>query len=406
MGLFKYKYVNAAGDLTEGQMTAENREVLVERLRKAGHVPITAEEVSGGAILEFLNRDVFKSRGISSKDLTIITDEMATLLNAGLTLEQTLKILSELQDRDSVRLMMEHVLADVRGGATMADALAARDDVFPADYISMIRAGEASGALDVVLERLAGYRERADAIAEQVRSAMIYPLILLVLAGVSIVVLLTLVVPQFQPIFEEAGENLPWSTQMLMETGEVVRSYGLFGLGALVLAALAGKQWLTKPENKLRKDQWMLALPLFGELVQKTETARFSRLLGTLLGSGVALLNALSIVTDTFNNKRFSQALEQAAVKVKDGARLADALIVEGIFPRLSMQLLQVGEETGQLEAMLVRTADIYDREITRTIDRLLTLLVPIVTIGLAVIVAGIIGSVLMAILQINELAF
>jgi general secretion pathway protein F len=406
MGLFKYKYVNAAGDLTEGQMTAENREVLVERLRKAGHVPITAEEVSGGAIFEFLNRDVFKSRGISNKDLTIITDEMATLLNAGLTLEQTLKILSELQDRDSVRLLMEHVLADVRGGATMADALAARDDIFPTDYISMIRAGEASGALDVVLERLAGYRERADAIAEQVRSAMIYPLILLVLAGVSIVVLLTLVVPQFQPIFEEAGENLPWSTKMLMETGEVVRSYGLFGLGALVLAALAAKQWLTKPENRLRKDQWMLALPLFGELVQKTETARFSRLLGTLLGSGVALLNALSIVTDTFKNKRFSQALEQAAVKVKDGARLADALIVEGIFPRLSMQLLQVGEETGQLEAMLVRTADIYDREITRTIDRLLTLLVPIVTIGLAVIVAGIIGSVLMAILQVNELAF
>lgn len=406
MGLFKYKSVNASGEVMEGQMVAESRQVLIERLHTLGHTPIRAEEVRSGSFLEVFNRDIFSHRKISAKDITFITHEMATLLHAGVTLDQTLRILTDLAEKETIKRILGEVHSDVRNGSSLAEAMEARDGAFPSDYTSMVRAGEAGGALDRVLLRVAEYRENADTLGEQVRTAMIYPMILLIMAGLSIAVLLALVVPQFQSLFEEAGSELPLATRILMDSGEFVKNYWMAGIFLIILAVFLFKRWVSIPKSRLKWDNWMLSLPLFGKLIQKEETARFSRTLGTLLGSGVALLNALSIVADTFRNTQFSLTVNEAAQQVKAGKRLGESLMAGNTFPRLAGHLLQVGEETGHMEAMLTKTADIYDQEVKRTVERLLAILIPAITICLGLVVAGIITSILVAILRVNELAF
>lgn len=406
MGLFKYKSVNASGEVMEGQMVAESRQVLIERLHTLGHTPIRAEEVRSGSFLEVFNKDIFGHRKITAKDITFITHEMATLLHAGVTLDQTLRILTDLAEKETIKRILGEVHSDVRNGSSLAEAMEARDGAFPSDYTSMVRAGEAGGALDRVLLRVAEYRENADMLGEQVRTAMIYPMILLTMAGLSIAVLLALVVPQFQSLFEEAGSELPLATRILMDSGEFVKNYWMAGIFLIILAVFLFKRWVSIPKSRLKWDNWMLSLPLFGKLIQKEETARFSRTLGTLLGSGVALLNALSIVADTFRNTQFSLTVNEAAQQVKAGKRLGESLMAGNTFPRLAGHLLQVGEETGHMEAMLTKTADIYDQEVKRTVERLLAILIPAITICLGLVVAGIITSILVAILRVNELAF
>ncbi|MDH5748303.1 MAG: type II secretion system F family protein [Rhodospirillales bacterium] len=405
MGLFRYKAVNLTGEVLEGQMAAESRQALIERLHALGHTPIRAEEIRKDSFFQILNRDIFNRRKISAKDITFITHEMATLLHAGVTLDQTLSILTELAEREPIKLILGEIHKDVRNGSSLAESLEARDDAFTSDFISMVRAGEAGGALDNVLLRVAEYRETADTLREQVRSAMIYPLILLAMAGLSVIVLLIFVVPQFQSLFEEAGSELPLATKILMESGEIVQNYWMPAIIFIVLAAFLFKRWVANPDARLRWDQWVLSSPLFGQLIRKRETARFSRTLGTLLSSGIPLLNSLSIVGDTFRNTKFLHAVNDATQQVRAGKRLGESLMVGDTFPRLAGHLLQVGEETGKIEAMLEKTADIYDQEVKRTVERLLAILVPAITIGLGILVAGIIGSILVAILRINELA-
>jgi general secretion pathway protein F len=238
-----------------------------------------------------------------------------------------------------------------------------------------------------------------------VRSALIYPAILLVMAGLSIVVLLTLVVPEFQPLFEDAGEALPLATRVLVAVGGVFERW--FWLMALVAIALVlfVRHRLANPGFRRRWDGMMLRLPLFGDLARKIEVARFARTLGTLLGNGVALLGALTIVKDTLSNTVIGAAVEGVADRLKEGKGLAEPMAASGVFPALAVQLVRVGEEVGELETMLTKVADIFDAEVGRTTQRLLSLLVPMLTIGLGMLIAAIIGSVLVAFLSVNELA-
>jgi general secretion pathway protein F len=281
----------------------------------------------------------------------------------------------------------------------------AQSSVFSRFYLNMIRAGEAGGSIEVVLARLAEFMERSKALQDSVTSALIYPLILLGVSGLSVVILLTFVVPQFQQLFADAGKALPLATQVVIAVGDGFRRYWWVGLLVIVGLVLTVQQQLSRPQTRYRWDGLLLRAPLLGDLVAKVEMARFARTLGTLLGNGVSLLAALAIVKETLTNQMLASALGDVAENLKAGQGLAEPLLAAGTFPKLAIHMIRVGEETGQLQEMLLQVADTYDGEVQSTVKRLLALLEPVLILGLGVIIAGIIMSILVAILSLNDLA-
>ena len=410
MPRFRFRAVSGTGEVVQGEMEAQSQTAVVEELRGQGHLPLAAEPVAGAALLDgratlqrWLRQPLFGGR-VRRREVAIITRELATLLDAGLTVDQSLRLLVDLAESEPMRRLLGDLLARVQGGSTLADALGQHEEAFSRAYVSMVRAGEAGGSLDDVFGRLAQYLDQAEVLAEQVRSALVYPLVLLVMAGLSIVILLTVVVPQFTPLFESAGAELPLLTRVVIGVGEAAQRYWW-----LMLIALAALIWLVRrqfqqPESRARIDRWLLRLPLVGALLAKVDTARLARTLGTLLANGVPLLNALSIARETLANAVLREALSETATAVKEGKGLAEPLGRAGPFPQLAIHLLSVGEKSGHLEAMLLKIAEIFDREVRSTIERLMTLLVPALTITLGLIIAAIIGAVLAAILSAYQL--
>ncbi len=405
MTLFRYKAVTGAGETLEGAMEAPNREAVVQQLQAQGHLPISAEEADkGDAVAKFLQRDLLR-RGLASRqDIALITRNIATLLRAGVTLERSLEILTELADRQAVRQLVAQILDRIRGGAALSDALAAAGGIFPQYYVSMVRAGEAGGTVETVLERLADFLDRRQQALQTVRSALIYPAILVVMAVLAVILLLGWVVPRFQPMFEDAGKTLPLATEIVIGLGDAVSNYWwLMALGLFALWALA-QQLLRDPARRLRWHRGLARLPVVGDLLIKAEIARFTRTLGTLVGNGVGLLSALTLARESLGNSAIAREIDTAAAGVKEGRSLSQPLMRAELFPSLATHLIRVGEETGQLDSMLIKVADIYDEEVRRSIDRMLALLVPVLTIILGVIIAAIIGSILAAILSVYDL--
>ncbi len=404
MPLFRYKAAAGSGEIVEGEMEARDRAGVIDHLHERGYVPIRAEEIEPSSAAELLGRDLFGGRRVRSRDIALLTEELATLLRAGLALDRSFEILMEIAEADAVKRLLKRVLDAVRGGATLAEALAAEGGTFPAYYVSMIEAGEAGGSLDEVLARLADFMERAQALKDRVVSALIYPAIVLVMAGLSIVVLLAVVVPEFKPLFEDAGRELPLPTRVIVAAGEFFQAYWwAIGLAIVAIVLVLGQQ-LRNPASRYRWHGVVLGMPLIGDLTIKIEVARFARTVGTLIANGVPLLTALSIARHTLSNAVLAKSTEAVAESLKQGKGLAEPLTQAGHFPPLALHLVRVGEESGQLEEMLIRVADIYDREVERSTQRMLAVLVPAVTILLGLLIAGIIGSVLSALLGVYDL--
>lgn len=406
MPRYRYEAVDAAGEVLRDQLEAASPEAAIERLRDQGLLPLSITETKGGFLRGGLGQPLFsKRRALSQKIIMLLTQQLSSLLNAGMPLDRALTILIGVIDDEQSKALLERVQEKVRGGSTLADALEAQG-AFSRFYLNMIRAGETGGALEVVLKRLTEFLERSQALRETVTSALIYPLILLSVSALSVIVLLTFVVPQFQRLFADAGKALPLATQIVIAVGDGFRHYWWAGGVAILLLVAAMRQQLSQPESRMRWDRWFLRLPLFGDLIAKVETARLSRTLGTLLGNGVSLLNALTIVRETLSNRVLAGVLGEVAEQVKTGRGLADPLLESGNFPKLAVQMVRVGEETGQLQEMLLQVADTYDAEVQTAVKRMLTLLEPAMILGLGVIIAGIIMSILVAILSLNDLAF
>jgi general secretion pathway protein F len=405
MPIFVYKAVTESNEIVEGEMEASGRAVVIERLRGLGQLPLYANEIQSTTQLVKLSRGLF-TRRISSRDVFLMTHELATLLKAGIELDRAFEILIDLSENERMRSLLNRLLARLRSGVSLADAMAENGDTFPPYYASMVRAGEASGALDVVLNRLGEFLEKSQALRETVKTALYYPVFLLIMASFSIVILLTVVVPQFKPLFESAGAALPFSTRVLVAVGDFVRDDGWVILIALVATFFLLRRYLSTRDGRRRWDGLLLRLPLLGGVLIKVEVARFSRTASTLLQNGVGLLTTLGIVRDTLSNSVITSSIDSIAGRVKEGRGLAEPLKSTGLFPRLVVHLIHVGEETGKLEEMLSKLADIYDEEVARTTARLLALLVPALTIGMGVMIAGIIMSILTAILSVNSLAF
>jgi len=329
---------------------------------------------------------------------------LATLMQARLPLDRALSTLADVAEDGPRQDFMRQVLDRVRSGATLADALDESGQTLPAIVSGMIRAGEAGGHLETVLAQLAETLEHARALKEHVVSALIYPAFVLVTALGALVLLLVAVLPEFRPLFEQTGAEMPVSTLVMIGIGEGLRNYGAIVALVLALLFLVLKRWLDRPAGRLAWDRFVLRLPLFRALVVKLETARFTRTLATLLGNGLPLMEALPIAIGTVGNRAMRQALGGLAPRLKRGEHLSAALEACEPVPPLAVRMIRVGEEGDQFEQMLVRVGSIYEDEVKRSVQRLLALLVPGVTLGLGVIVALIVGSMMSAILGAYDL--
>ncbi|MBK1647499.1 type II secretion system F family protein [Rhabdochromatium marinum] len=402
MARFMYKAVKLDGEEIEGEQEAVDEAALIARLQGEGLIPLVTRP-AGGLRARLARR---RRKELSTKDIEVLTRQLATLLESGLTLDRSLQVLSDLGTDEVVIRVLADLQDRVRGGATFSAALEAQGGQFPKLYVNMVRAGEASGALDEVLTRLADYLERSAELRGTVSSALVYPMILLFVAGLSVILLLVFVVPQFTVLFEDMGAALPLPTQIVVGTGDLFRSYWWALLVVIALAAVLIERWLLDPDNRRRFDFRVMSLPLFGDLIWKMETARFCHTLSTLLKNGLPLLSGLNLAKQVISNRKIGEGLDQVGEDLKHGRGIAGPLQQHEVLPQLAQQMIRVGEESGTLDAMLAKVADIFDRETRTSVQRLLTLLEPLLIIGLGIIVAGIIISILMAILGANDLVF
>lgn len=407
MPVFQYKAVTPAGEVLEGAMDGTDRRAIVERLRDMGYTPLRAVEAGAGeaqvAVARRQASPLFR-RGVSQDEIGVVTREISTLLNAGLPLDRSLEILVGLAESERVAEMLRAVRNEVRGGASLSKALEQQGGVFSRFYVNMIRAGEAGGALGDVLARLAEFMERSKDLKESVKSALIYPAILFFVAVFSVVILLAVVVPQFEPIFAQSGKALPLVTEVVLGAGALMRAWWwAMVLGAVALVYLVVKR-LETPEAKLRWDRWLLGLPVVGDLAAKVETARLARTLGTLLRNGVSLVNAIGIARETMGNTWLAAGLAEVGRELKTGRGFGKPMLETRRFPAFAVHMVMVGEETGRLDRMLLDVADVYDREVARAVKRALALLEPVMIVGLAGVVGAVILSILAAMLSIYDL--
>ncbi|QKK01707.1 MAG: type II secretion system F family protein [Pseudomonadota bacterium] len=401
MPLFEYKAVAPSGETLTGEMDAPSKDLVIAHLQESGNIPVSAREVGSGFRLSTL---MHGRRGLKQREIGDLTQQLATLLGAGLPLDRSLGILSELAENDRIEATVDKIRNRVREGGALSEALEERHGVFSRFYINMVRAGEIGGSLDRTLSRMAEYLERSKELRDSVVSALIYPALLVVLAIASLILLMVYVIPQFAPMFEEFGGDLPLLTRIVMGIGAALQQYWWAMIGTVVVLVLWFRGQMRRPASRRRWDRRFLHLKGVGEVISKMETARLARTAGTLLVNGVPLLSALSIAKNVMTNTVLGDDVAEAAKQVKTGTPMARALAANGNFPRLALQMVNVGEETGKLDEMLLKVADTYDREVRVTIDRLMALLVPALTLGLALVIGVIVMSVLMAILSINEL--
>lgn len=357
MASFHYRAVSAGGDIVEGDMDAGTRDAVVERLRKQGHFPLsvgtdsTAPTVSAASSLPALR--LSRSRAPSLGGLAAITRELATLIRAGLPLDRCLRFAAEVTTERPLRRALEQILGRVQSGAALADATQEQGGAFPAYFSGMLRAGEAGGNLHEVMEQLALYLDRVHALRESLRSALIYPAILAAMVVITAIVMFVGVLPQFRPLFDELGSDLPVLTQVFLSVGDFVEAWWWAGLLALLAVILFFRYRLRDPAFRLTWDRAKLSAPLVGGIVRYTETARFARTLSMLLSGGLPLTEALRIVRDAVTNMVFRESVDAVGKDLREGGGLADGVARTGVFPRLAVQLIQVGEEAGRLDGVL-----------------------------------------------------
>lgn len=408
MAQFQYRAADGEGKVLEGMIEAAEVSAAVSRLQERGLVPLRVAEPSperSGLASLSLPEISFKKR-IKNKDLLVLTHELSTLLSAGLPLDRSLQILGELSENPAMKAVVGDILQSVQRGKSLAESLAEHPKVFEPLYINMVKAGEIGGVLDTVLQRLTEYLESATELRDEVRSAMVYPVILLVTSFVSVTILLTYVLPKFQTMFTQGGQTLPFTARMMMGMSDAMRAYWWIGLLGVIASVVGFTHWVRTPAGRFQWDRFKLRVVLFGELTKKVAVARFARTLGTLLRSGVPMLQALDIVRDVAGNVVLAEAVDEVKVGVRGGAGVAGPLSHSGVFPPLALQMISVGEETGRLDDMLVQVADYFDRDVRTTVKALTSLVEPVLLLVGGVVVAFVVLSMFSAITSVNNMPF
>ncbi|MBZ0087807.1 MAG: type II secretion system F family protein [Thermomonas sp.] len=402
MALYRYQALNARGETLTGQMEAGSGAEVAARLQEQGHLPMEAR-LASEAGADYNWRGLFKPKPLAGPKLVQFTQQLATLLGAGQPLDRALSILLEQPDDEASKHLLADVRDTVRSGTSLSAALERHHDSFGRLYVNMVRAGEAGGSLQDTLQRLADYLERARALRVRVTNALVYPVILLVMVGLSLLFLLGYVVPQFSAMYDSLGADLPWFSRLVLGVGNFVRNWWIVVLVVPLLALLWIDRKRRDQEFMRRFDGWLLQNKLAGPLVAKLDTARLARTLGTLLRNGVPMLSALGIARNVVDNRVLAADVEAAADEVRNGRGLSVALAKGKRFPRLALQMIQVGEESGALDVMLLKTADTFEQDTQTAMDRLLAALVPAITLLLAVVVGVVILSVLAPIYDLTN---
>jgi len=401
MPRFSYKAIGRDGKSLNGVIEADGLELASRQLRSQGITLLKLE--SGGTIESATARAAGKPPG--RQDVLSMTSELAVLLRAGLPLDRGLKVLIDMASLPQMHQLLSEMLTAVKGGKALSQAMQPHEQLFGTFYISMVRAGEASGQLSAVLDRLVEYLENAKANRDSVVSALIYPAILLVVSVLSIVLMLGFVVPQFEALFEDMGEGLPLLTRMVVDAAEFIKVYGWLLVVVVVGVVIYLRRWATTESGMTSLHQRMLKLPLAGGIIFEFEVSKFARTVGTLLGNGVSLLKAISIAIDTVNNRIIKDALQVLPPAVKAGKRMSTALADTGMFTPMVIQMIRVGEESGSLDQMMLELAKVFDGKVQSGVKRGLALLEPVLILGMGFFIAVIIIAILMGILSVNDLA-
>ena len=409
MTTYSYKASDSSGKIVTGVLEADEEKKVVAELQTLGLIPIRIAPAKGngkrlGSNVSAQFLSLFN--GVSSKDVMVFTQDLATLLEAGLPVDRALSLLIESAEKERFKTMVNDILKTVQGGGYLSDALAKHPRAFTSFYVSMVRAGEAGGVLEAVLSRLGEFLESAQELKDYIKSAMVYPVFLVGVGGVSIIILLTFVIPKFSIIFSDMGQAIPLSTQFLLGISQVLQSYWWAILIVLGAGYFFIRKYLKTPAGRLKFDRKKMKFPVVGDLIKKIEVARFARTLGTLTKSGVPILQALMLVKDILENKVVSAAMENVYARVKEGDRLSKPLRDTGIFPPLAIQMITVGEETGRLDRMLLRVAESYEKMVRNTVKRLISLLEPAMILFMGLVVGFVVVSMLMAVFSMNEMPF
>ncbi len=396
MAVFAYRATDMDGLVSEGFIEAADKNAAAERLKHSGSIPLRIEARGGSSARRF-------GFGTHQAVLTF-TSQLSDLIGAGLSLDGSLQILSGITENKEMSAAIQSITRSIREGTTFSDALQKYPGLFSKTYVNMIRAGEAGGVLDVVLERLLELLESARDIKGHIFSAMIYPVILTATGGLSLILLLAFVMPRFAVIFSELGGAVPAPTKLFLAAGDILSSYGWFGLAAAAAGWVAFRRYIRSASGRRRWDA--LKIRLLGDLIVKIETARFCRTLGTLLKSGVPLVQGLLIAKDIVSNQVIAGTLAEIATGLRQGRGLSVPLAEAKVFPPLAVSMIKVGEETGRLDQMLIKVALAYEKSLKEAVRRFISLLEPALILTMGLIIGAVIVSMLMAVFAMMDLPF
>lgn len=405
MTVFSYRAADRRGQTIDGVMEAPDARAVVERLQRDAYFPIAIDaQDQRRRLLGIAWPEAGRGR-VAGRDLVSLTQQLATLIEAGLPLDRALAIQAELAPTPRLRAIMGDVLRSVQGGSSFADALGKHHPrPFSRLYINMVRAGEKGGVLETTLRRLAGFLEESQEFRDAVVSALIYPVLLTGVGAAAVVFLMAFVIPRFAVIFRDLGATIPLPTLILLEASGVIQRY--WWLLALLAGGgvLASRMVLATPRGRLGADRLLLRLPVAGEVIVKTEVARFTRILGTLLRSGVAMIPALAVVKDMLGNQVLARAVEGLGEGARRGAGLAQPMAEAGAFPPLAVHMVRVGEETGRLEETLLQVAASLEADTRKLVKRLIALAEPCIILVMGLVVGFIVVAMLLAILSVTDL--
>jgi type IV pilus assembly protein PilC len=374
----------AGGDIQSGEIELSSKEEVLAYLHKQKMIPVSVREKEKSLSFQF-------GTGVTMRDIVIFTRQFATMINSGLPLVQSLDILAEQTENDNLRKVIQEVLYDVESGHTLADAMKRHPKIFTELYVNMVAAGEAGGILDTILLRLATFLEKNDALVRKIKGAMIYPAVIFSVAIIAVVVLLIFVIPTFQEMFSGAGITLPAPTRLVIFMSETLQAYWwAFGAGIITFIVVLRAYYKTD-SGELVLDRLLLSFPILGDLQRKSAVARFTRTLGTLVASGVSILEGLEITAKTSGNRVIHDAVMGSRASIAGGETIAGPLKESGVFPPMVVQMINVGEQTGGLDEMLTKIADFYDEEVDAAVEALLSAMEPIMIVVLGVIVGGMI---------------
>ena len=381
MPSFQYTARDAKGDLRTGTLEAASKDDVMTQLRQKRMNVVKVEEQGKAKV---------KTGGsIAMRDVVIFTRQFSTMINSGLPLVQALDILSKQTENKSLAAVTRQVVFDVESGHTVADALAKHPNAFTDLYVNMVAAGEAGGILDTILMRLATFMEKNDALVRKVKGAMIYPGVIMSVAGICIVVLLIFVIPVFQGMFASVGLTLPLPTRIVIMMSDFLTGYWWAVAGGAFIAYKSIQKWYKTPDGKLALDKLMLKMPVLGDVIRKSAVSRFTRTLGTLISSGVSILDGLEITAKTSGNRVIQDAIMASRASIAGGDTISAPLAKSNVFPPMVISMIAVGEQTGGLDEMLSKIADFYDEEVDAAVGGLLALMEPIMIVFLGVVVGG-----------------